>query len=94
MFRGYARVSIDDQQLYAQITAPEEAGVECSWSEIVSGSKADRDELTKMVEQSRSGYVFIVTRYVRPSRLLQDLLAIVETIRERGAGIGPLVLTP
>ncbi|WP_420011471.1 recombinase family protein [Tateyamaria sp.] len=50
---GYARVSTEDQHVDGQIATLKEAGAERIWSEKISGSKADRTELTKLIEQLR-----------------------------------------
>jgi DNA invertase Pin-like site-specific DNA recombinase len=90
MLVGYARVSTEDQHLDSQIETLKQAGAERVWSEKVSGSNADRPELSKLIDQLRSEDVVIVTKYDRLSRSLQDLLTIVETIREKGAGFRSL----
>ena len=90
MILGYARVSTEDQHLDAQIAALEDAGAERIWSEKVSGAKAQRPELKALLEHLRSGDVVTVTKYDRLSRSLQDLLTIVEVIREKGAGFRSL----
>ncbi|WP_299844900.1 recombinase family protein [uncultured Jannaschia sp.] len=87
---GYARVSTEGQNLEAQFDALKAAGVGRVFSEKISGSKRDRPELDKMIEQLRRGDVVTVTKYDRLSRSLQDLLAIVEEIRARGAGFRSL----
>lgn len=90
MLVGYARVSTEDQQLDGQIEALTEAGAERIWAEKVSGTKTNREELAKLLDQLRPGDVVVVTKYDRLSRSLQDLLSIVEVIREKGAGFRSL----
>ena len=90
MILGYARVSTEDQHLDAQIAALEDAGAERTWSEKVSGAKAQRPELKALLEHLRPSDVVTVTKYDRLSRSLQDLLTIVEVIREKGAGFRSL----
>ena len=90
MIIGYARVSTEGQSLAAQLDALEAAGVEKVFSEKVSGSKRARPALDKLIEQLRDGDVVTVTKYDRLSRSLQDLLAIVEAIRVKGAGFRSL----
>lgn len=90
MIIGYARVSTEDQHLDAQTSALEDAGAERIWSEKVSGAKAQRPELNALFEHLRPGDVATVTKYDRLSRSLQDLLTIVEAIREKGAGFRSL----
>ena len=90
MILGYARVSTEGQSLEAQLDALNAAGVERTFSEKVSGSKRARPELDKLIGQLRPGDVVTVTKYDRLSRSLQDLLTIVEDIREKGAGFRSL----
>lgn len=90
MILGYARVSTEDQRLDSQIEALEAIGAEKIWTEKVSGSKSNRAELAKLLEQLRRDDVVVVTKYDRLSRSLQELLTIVETIREKGAGFKSL----
>lgn len=90
MIIGYARVSIEEQHLDAQISALEAIGAERIFAEKVSGTKKSRDELDRMIEQLRGGDVVVVTKYDRLSRSLQDLLSIVEAVRAKGAGFRSL----
>ena len=90
MIIGYARVSTEDQHLDAQTYALEGAGAERIYGEKISGTKKTRSELTRMIDQLRTGDVVIVTKYDRLSRSLQDLLTIVEAIRAKGAGFRSL----
>lgn len=90
MIIGYARVSTDDQSLDSQTDALSVAGAEKVFADRISGSKRGRPELDKMLEQLRDGDVVTVTKYDRLARSLKDLLEIVETIRERGAGFRSL----
>jgi DNA invertase Pin-like site-specific DNA recombinase len=87
---GYARVSTEDQNLDAQISALNGVGAGRIWSEKISGTRKDRPELGRLLDQLRPGDVVVVAKYDRLSRSLQDLLAIVENIRERGAGFRSL----
>ncbi len=90
MIIGYARVSTDDQNLDAQTDALTAAGAGKLFADKISGSKRERPELDRMLDQLRDGDVVIVTKYDRLARSLKDLLEIVETIRERGAGFRSL----
>jgi len=90
MIIGYARVSTEDQNLDAQIDALNDAGAEKIFAEKISGSRRDRPELDKLLEQLRDGDVIVVTKYDRFARSLPDLLDIVATIKERGAGFRSL----
>lgn len=90
MILGYARASTGNQNLEAQVKALEAAGAERIYSEKISGSQLDRPELDCLLDQLRPGDVVVVAKYDRLSRSLQDLLIIVETIRNRGAGFRSL----
>jgi DNA invertase Pin-like site-specific DNA recombinase len=90
MIIGYARVSTDGQNLEAQTDALIAVGAGKLFADKVSGSKRERPELDRMLEQLRDGDIVIVTKYDRLARSLKDLLDIVETIGERGAGFRSL----
>jgi len=90
MIIGYARVSTDDQSLDSQTDALSAVGAEKMFADRISGSKRTRPELDRMLDQLRDGDVVTVTKYDRLARSLKDLLEIVETIRERGAGFRSL----
>lgn len=90
MIVGYARVSTEDQNLEAQLDALDVAGAERIWSEKISGSRKDRPELERLLDQLRPGDVVVVTKYDRLSRSLVDLLEIVTRVGDRGAGFRSL----
>ena len=90
MIIGYARVSTDDQNLDAQTDALTAAGAGKIFAEKVSGAKRGRPELDRMLDQLRDGDVVTVTKYDRLARSLKDLLEIVDSIAERGAGFRSL----
>lgn len=90
MILGYARVSTEDQHLDAQLTALEAAGAERVFAEKISGSRRERPELERLIDQLRPGDVIVVTKYDRLSRSLQDLLTLVDRIRAAGAGFRSL----
>ena len=90
MIIGYARVSTDDQSLDAQTDALKTAGAGKLFADKSSGSKRERPELDRMLDQLRDGDVVTVTKYDRLARSLKDLLEIVEAIRDRGAGFRSL----
>jgi DNA invertase Pin-like site-specific DNA recombinase len=55
MIIGYARVSTDDQSLDTQTDALTAAGVGKLFADKISGSKRERPELDKMLDQLRDG---------------------------------------
>jgi len=87
---GYARVSTDGQTLDAQITALKAAGAEKVYSEKQSGAKTDRAALARVLAALESGGVLMVTRLDRLARSTRDLLNVLATIAERGAGFRSL----
>jgi len=90
MIIGYARVSTLEQSLDRQIDALNSAGATKLFTEKVTGRKADRPELVKMIDQLRDGDVVIISELTRLSRSTKDLFAIVELIQSKGANIKSL----
>jgi len=87
---GYARVSTDGQTLDSQVEALKAFGCEKIFREKISGAKADRPELTKLLATIDSGDKLVVTRLDRLARSTRDLLNIVEAITQRGAAFKSL----
>ena len=90
MILGYARVSTADQSLDAQTDALTTAGAKRIYADTISGTARTRPQLDRMLDQLREGDVVVVAKYDRLARSLRDLLDIVETIRDRGAGFRSL----
>ena len=90
MILGYARISTDDQKLDAQLDVLNGAGAGRIFADRISGSKRQRPELDRMLEQLREGDIVMVTKYDRLARSLRDLLDIVQAIQGRGAGFRSL----
>lgn len=90
MILGYARVSAEDQSLNSQTDALSAAGADGVFADGISGSGGARPKLDRMLEQLSDGGVVTVTKYDRLARSPRDLLEIVATIRERGAGFRTL----
>jgi DNA invertase Pin-like site-specific DNA recombinase len=90
MIFGYARVSMSEQNLDAQLDQLNGAGVERVFEEKMTGTKRQRAQLDALLGQLREGDVVIVTKYDRLARSLKDLLEIVEAIRGHGAGFRSL----
>jgi len=83
---GYARVSTDGQTLDAQQAALRAAGAAKVFAEKVSGAKTDRRQLQRAIEALDAGDVLLVTRLDRLARRTRDLLNVLATISEKGAG--------
>src|SRR5260370_41157627 len=90
MIIGYARVSTDGQTLDAQQTALKVAGAQRIYSEKVSGAVTDRKALAKAVAALEAGDVLLVTRLDRLARSTRDLLNVLATISDKGAGFRSL----
>jgi DNA invertase Pin-like site-specific DNA recombinase len=90
MIIGYARVSTDGQTLDAQQAALKAAGAEKVFAEKVSGAQADRKALAKAIDALGAGDVLLVTRLDRLARSTRDLLNVLATISDKGAGFKSL----
>lgn len=62
MLTGYARVSTDDQDLRLRRTALKVAGRHRTFEEKASGTKRDRPELARLLDQIRDEGVVVGTR--------------------------------
>lgn len=82
---GYARVSTVGQTLGAQLDGLKAADCTRIFREKVSGARADRRELNKMIAGLEVGDVVVVTRIDRLARSTFDLFAIVKSIVDRKA---------
>jgi len=87
---GYARVSRNEQDTAAQVSALRSAGCEKIFREKASGGRWDRPELHRLLDQLRKGDVLVVWRLDRLSRSLRDVLVIMERIQEAKAGFKSL----
>ena len=87
---GYARVSTRDQDFNAQIAELRAAGCAKVWHEKASGAKTDRPELAKVIRRLEKGDVVVVTRLDRLARSTRDLLNVIQSLTERGAGFKSL----
>jgi predicted site-specific integrase-resolvase len=90
MIVGYARVSTDGQTLDAQRATLKAAGVERTYAEKISGAKTNRRQLQLAIEALGVGDVLLVTRLDRLARSTRDLLNVLATISEKGAGFKSL----
>src|SRR4051812_21797368 len=77
---GYARVSTYGQTLDAQLEQLRAAGCTKIYREKVTGARADRRELLRMLHAVAPGDVVTVTRIDRLARSTFDLFAIVKQI--------------
>jgi DNA invertase Pin-like site-specific DNA recombinase len=82
---GYARVSTNGQDHSGQIAELQAAGCTKVYREKVSGARADRVELAKMLKSLSAGDVLTVSRLDRLARSTLDLLTILRKATEAGA---------
>jgi DNA invertase Pin-like site-specific DNA recombinase len=90
MIIGYARVSTDGQTLDTQQAALKAAGAEKVFAEKVSGAQRDRKALAKAIDALGAGDVLLVTRLDRLARSTRDLLNVLATVTDKGAGFKSL----
>src|SRR6516164_7728672 len=90
MIVGYARVSTDGQTLDAQQSALRNAGADRVFAEKISGAVTDRRALAKAIATLSSGDVLLVTRLDRLARSTRDLLNVLASISDKGAGFRSL----
>ena len=82
---GYARVSTQDQQLTGQLEVLKAAGAATIYREKVSGVRADRPQLTRLMAALKPDDVVVVTKLDRLGRSTRELLDLIERIGKAGA---------
>ncbi len=87
---GYARVSTPDQKMDLQIDELKRFGCKKIFSEVVTGAKANRVELSKMLEQVRPGDIIVIWKLDRLGRSLKHLVELVGELIERNVGLKSL----
>jgi DNA invertase Pin-like site-specific DNA recombinase len=84
---GYARVSTDGQDHALQLDGLRAAGCDKVFVEVGSGTRTDRPELAKALEQARKGDVLVVWRLDRLARSLRHLIDIADDLNRRGIAL-------
>jgi DNA invertase Pin-like site-specific DNA recombinase len=87
---GYARVSTQDQHLTGQLEALKAAGAETIYREKISGARADRPQLAKLMASLQPGDIVQVTKLDRLGRSTRELLDLIERISKAGASFRSL----
>jgi DNA invertase Pin-like site-specific DNA recombinase len=82
---GYARVSTQDQNLSGQLATLKAAGANPIFREKVSGVRADRPQLAKLMASLQTGDSVMVTKLDRLGRSTRELLDLIECIGKAGA---------
>lgn len=83
---GYARVSTRDQRLDSQIEELRRRGCRRIFTDKLSGKNADRPGLAEAFDFGQSGDLLMVTRLDRLGRSLQDLVVLVDDLKQRQIG--------
>jgi len=83
---GYARVSTLEQNADLQADALTAAGCWRVFTDHVSGAKAERPELDRVLEQLRDGDTLVIWRLDRLGRSLRHLIDVVADLSARGVG--------
>ena len=87
---GYARVSTQGQDLAAQLDALKVAGAATIYKEKVSGVRADRPQLAKLMASLKASDIVVVTKLDRLGRSTRELLELIERIGKAGASFRSL----
>ena len=84
MLIGYARVSMQDQNLDLQIEALTKAGCKKIFDDKISGSRAERAGLAKALEILREGDTLVVWKLDRLGRSVKNLVDLVGELHKQG----------
>jgi len=84
MLIGYARVSTQDQNLDLQREALNQAGCKRVFEDKVSGTRAERPGLIKVLEMLREGDTLVVWKLDRLGRSVKQLVDLVGELRKQG----------
>src|SRR5947199_2328499 len=87
---GYARVSTQDQKLTGQLEALKAAGATTIYREKISGVRADRPQLAKLMAGLKPDDVVVVTKLDRLGRSTRELLDLIDRISKAGASFRSL----
>src|ERR1700688_2743046 len=87
---GYARVSTQDQDYSGQLEALKAAGATTIFREKISGARADRPQLAKLMATIKPDDVVLVTKLDRLGRSTRELLELIERIGKAVASLRPL----
>jgi DNA invertase Pin-like site-specific DNA recombinase len=87
---AYARVSTLGQSLTGQVEALKAAGATLVYREKVSGVRADRPQLAKLMGSLKAGDIVLVTKLDRLGRSTRELLDLIDRIGKAGASFRSL----
>lgn len=81
---GYARVSTLYQDLEAQLQALKKEGCDKIYSDKFTGTKTDRPQFTKLLQELESGDTLVVTKLDRFARTTADGINTIKGLFEKG----------
>lgn len=84
MIIGYARVSTDAQELNRQIDLLNTYGVDKMYSEKMTGTRRDRPQLERLLDDVREGDTVVIESLSRLGRSTQDLLSLMTELKNKG----------
>jgi DNA invertase Pin-like site-specific DNA recombinase len=87
---GYARVSTNDQDLSGQLAGLKAAGADPIYREKISGARADRPQLGRLMARLMPGDIVAVTKLDRLGRSTRELLELIDRIGKAGASFRSL----
>ena len=89
---GYARVSTRQQDLEGQLRQLDEERCDRVYFEKITGTKSDRPEFQKLLQEIETGDTLVVTKLDRFARSTQDALNTIKLLFEKGVRINVLNL--
>lgn len=89
---GYARVSTRHQDLEGQLRQLEEERCDKVFFEKITGTKSDRPEFQKLLQEIQTDDTLVVTKLDRFARSTQDALNTIKYLFEKGVRINVLNL--
>lgn len=84
MKRGYARVSTSGQDLHSQINILKEEKCDVIYAEKFTGTKKNRPEFKRLLQDIEPGDTLVVTKMDRFARSTKDALETIEELFENG----------
>ena len=84
MIFGYARVSKEDQNIFLQIDALRNYGVDEIFEEKISGRHQRRPKLQELLSKLRAGDTLVIWRLDRLGRTAKQLISLAEDFEKNG----------
>ena len=84
---GYARVSTAEQNLNRQLDMLNKYGIDKIYSEKITGTRKDRPELQKMLENLSNGDTVVIESLSRLGRSTKNLIELMELFNNKGVNL-------